>query len=984
LDPSAIDRVAAEAALQSASMANIALNDAQSRDLIARTGAAAQSILTALLQRPELVAQLSAELRSGQIAAATVLPFEESAALQPLQSFLRRQKTEALIRTTLRELYGHADVDRTAKEWSTVASRCAQVALDAARSITEARFGIPLDSQQNRVAFSILAMGKMAGEELNLGSDIDLCYFYETDDGQAGGHSLHEHFSRVAKLVTTLLDEITDEGFVFRVDLRLRPEGSRGAIANSLLSAERYYETWGRPWERAALLRSRPCAGDGPFGVSLQQMLRQFVFRRGIDPTIAIEVSKMLDQSRQEQLKDNDNDLKLGRGGIREAEFFIQSLQLIWGGRHTALQTPSTVSAAQRLRSLALLSHRETEEFLDAWAVLRRAEHRVQMMAGYATHLVFVEPTKRLALARSLGYASVDAFEYALFVARNTVKKLFSTLFTEGESAVQKPPSQPPPASPEAELCALVSTARDDADAVAEISERAKAVLGVADGEASAYALLRLARKADSPFGIVGRHKSPELAAQLLSEIRDAPDPELSLTRFASLLERVGTALPRYAARLASARETTRALLGLLGTSEALTQVLIARPELIDAVCSVGMDAPASDEIARNVEQHILAIEGDFSDEWLDDAVGSLRKAMREVELSVGLADIGRTLTAGEVSRRLSALAQGVVRACFLLAGLEAKQRYGLSPESREPLDGIAVFALGSLAARELAYGGDVDVIVLHDEHRGETRGARRRGITFAEYASRVTQRAIAFLSTPHAQGNGYSVDTRLRPSGAQGTLVVSLRAFESYHSARVDRPAGASWERQALIRARGIAGDKDVLHAAQTLIDTIAYEQGPPDADELRRLRLRMENELGAEKPGFYSLKHGPGALVDIEFAAQALQMKHGADRSVRTPTTRDALRALQAAGYLAEQTATTLLQGEKILRRALLATRLVHQRSWLVEGASSTAAVARKLGFRTRSDQTASSAVLFEIAQTRARVREAFERVLSTIAAR
>lgn len=989
--PESIDPEGALAALDRAHDAAIALDSPSIRDLLARTGAAAPAVLPMLLARPALAAQLARELDvHGRLAPAEVRPDAPLEDKESAQRFLRHARDESLVRTALRELYGHADVDRTAKEWSSVASSCCEIATSVARSIVEGRQGVPLDPAGARVPFTILGMGKLAGEELNLGSDIDLCYFYATDEGAAGDRSIHEHFSKVGSLVTSLLDDVTDDGFAFRVDLRLRPEGSRGAIANALASAERYYETWGRPWERAVLLRSRPCAGDLAFGRELQEALAPFVFRRAVDPMIAVEVARMLERARREQLQDDERDLKLGRGGIREAEFFVQSLQLVWGGRHAALRVPGTVQAVRRLQSLALITHREGEDFLDAWAVLRRAEHRVQVMASYQTHLIPTEPARKLALARSLGYPSVDAFDSELSRARSTVRALFGSLFNDGDGvsgvagvSLARPASSPPPRSPEAQLCDEVARALDDEARREAIGPLAIETLGVQDGETATYALLRLARKADAPLGVIGRERNPELGPRLLAEVRDAPDPDRALSRLADLLERVGTALPRYAARLANNPETARALVGLLGTSDALARALITRPELVDALLTVGVEAPNESAIDTMLEERTHAARASTDEDPIEAAVGAMRRAMREVELAVGLGDMGQAFSAGEVARRLTALAEGVVRRCFVLAADEGRARFGLRPDSVDALDGISVIAMGSLAARELGYGGDVDVIVLYEGDE-DTVGGRRSGVSFAEFVARVTQRAIAFLSAPHREGPGYSVDVRLRPSGAQGTLITTLSAFDRYHRGSASEPRAMGWERQALIRARPIAGDPSLSARAQALLARIAFEGAPPDPSEVRRLRARMESELGHESAGALSLKYGRGSLVDVEFAAQSLQMLYGADATLRSATTRTAIRALRSASLIDAEDADALLHGEKTLRRALLAARLVHGESTLRLRSREAQSIARKLGYRARGDRSAAEALFTDIERTRRATRAAFERVMDAIEAK
>jgi glutamate-ammonia-ligase adenylyltransferase len=978
--PREIDPEGAERALTLAAHAGLPLTEPGVHDLIARAGAAAPVVLPALLGQKGLAATLALELATrgaivpAELPAAHAVPDEPPASTK---SRLRRMRHEALARTALRELYAHADVDRTAREWSQVAAGCTAHAVAAAAALAEGRHGPPLDERGERVPFTVLGMGKLGGEELNLGSDIDICFFYGTDEGTAGERTLNEHFGRVGALVTELLEESTAESFAFRVDLRLRPEGSRGPMANSLASAERYYETWGRTWERAALVRARPIAGAEAFGEQLLEALRPFVFRRAVDPKVAVEMAQMLERTRREQLEHDTRDLKIGRGGIREAEFFVQSLQLIWGGRHRELQVANTLRAVARLRALGLLSHREAQSFGDAWALLRRVEHRVQVMFAYATHLLPDDAVRQQSLARSLGYPSFEALATAVASARETIRSLFATLFPRAEG-----PARPPsvvPMAPEAALADLVASGASRES----IAACARDALGVRDPDGAVDQLLRLARRVDLPLGAIARDRDPQLGPRLLAEVRDAPDPDRALAFLADLFNRLHGAAERYARRLAEAPEKARGLVGLFGASETLSKTLVARPDLVDAVVAGGAGAPTRDEIPALVSAAVAqAARASAEEDPIELTIGALRRVQRETVLAVGLADMAGELTAGEVARRLSRLAQAVLAEAFALAAREAAERYGLRAGARDPLEGVAVFALGSLAAQEMGYGGDLDVIVLYDRE-GETCGGRRAGVSMAEYVVRLTQRAIAFLSSPHAEGPGYAVDTQLRPSGSQGTLVVSLESFVRYHAHAGGEARAASWERQALIRSRFVAGDEAFGESAAAQIESIAYARGPADTNEMVRLRARMERELGAESRGEVALKYGRGALVDVEFAAQALQMAHGDDARVHTPSTRRALVALREAGVLDPVRAEALLSGEKLLRRALLATRLVSERSVLVPGTAAATTVARKLGYRERGDRTPEGGLLADLAHARERVRQAFDAVMADLGA-
>lgn len=960
--PHEVDRDGASRAVELARDVGISLDAPRDREVVETLGAAGAAVLPSLLRVPGLTESLGRELdERGVIEPASVpSPLFASGSAPDLvaaKRALRRMRDEALVRTALRELYALADVDATAREWSVVADRCTAWALAAAEVIVEARNGPPRDARGARCPFVVLGMGKLGGRELNLGSDIDVCFFYGTDEGSAGTRTLNQHFGRVATTLSEMLGQVTAEGFAFRVDLRLRPEGSRGPVANSVASAERYYLTAGRPWERAALLRARPIAGDLALGAALLDAVRPFVYRPDVDPTVVSDIAAMLQRARKELLRDDARDLKLGRGGIREVEFLVQSLQLVWGGAHPQLQVPGTLAALHGLHALGIISHREASALDDAWGLLRRVEHRVQVMTPYATHTLPDAPARLDALARSLGYARGDALVEALDAARNAVRALYDSVQPGGDA----PPTRD---APESVLAHAVASGAG----VERLASLAGECLGVADPEQAAEHLQRLARRADQPLAPAMRDRYPTLGAQLLEEVRDAPDPDLALRHLADLFEKLRPAEP-YARLLMEQPAKARGLIGLFGASERLARTLLAHPSRIDVVVA-GDGAPTVDEITAAVQESAQrARETSAGDP--DALVTALRAASREVTLSIGLADMAGALPPSAVTARLSALAEAVVREALSFAADECVARYGEPPGGA--LDGLSVIALGSLAACELGYGGDLDLAFVYDRE-GVTAGGRRGSVTVNEYAVRVAQRTILLLTMPHQSGPGYAIDTRLRPSGAQGTLVTTREGFARYHDERA-----ASWERQVLLRARPVAGGDVFGEAMRALMASCAYERGPADVRELRRLRARMELELGREDRGEVAIKYGRGALVDVEFAVQALQMKHGLDPRVRTPNTRAALEALHDAGYLDDESYRAFDAGERLLRAVLLATRLTTLRGALVPSSRSATAVARRLGYRDRAATTALESLLADVSAVRDAVRKAFQRVMS-----
>ena len=853
--------------------------DPEALELAAALGAHAPALLPLTIADPSILDDIRRRpLDRHRDAADLRRLFAPVAALEDgpeLHRALRRTRHRAMVRIALREILGLADIDRTAGELAALASAALDAALTACRRTLERRYG-EARAADGPVPLTALGMGKLGGGELNFGSDVDLIFFYGTDDAEVGDGletSVHELFTRLVRRATRALAEVTEDGFVFRVDLRLRPEGSRGPLANSLASAERYYESFGRDWERAALLRGRPIAGDPAFGAEVVEALRPFVFRRQVEPRLAEQMHELVRRSRRELAADPEQNVKLGRGGIREAEFFVQSLQLIWGGRHRELQVPGTIEGLRALRHLGLVSHADAAALEEAWALLRRVEHRIHMVAGYQTHDL---PGDREELARSLGYADAARFEAALAEARAKVAALFDSL-------VERPDEEEDPLAPLLEA----TLAGQPADELVELVE---GTLAVDDGVEGATHLARLARRASSPFGPLGHRERPALARLLLAEVHRAADPTLALRHMADFFLRNQHG---FDAVLAEEPRLTRRLVGLFGASPGLAELLVGHPESLGRVF-VGASVPSAAEIA----------EGHASLAELEDAerfVSELRRLKREHGLRIGLAHVGDELGDRATQRLLTALADAQVEAAFRFALSESERKLGATETP------MAVVGMGKLGGGELGFTSDLDLIFVYDGD-GETD----RGRALVELFSRTAQRALRLLSQLDAEGPGYEIDTRLRPSGSQGLLVVSRAAFERYHAERAQ-----AWERQALVRARVVASSAAAFaeRVGAELAET-AYARGAPDAARVAELRGRMQRELAGERGHRYHPKLGYGGLVDVEFVAQCLQMRHGGDASVRRRHTLDALDALAEGGYLAPGDAEALADGYRFFR--------------------------------------------------------------------
>ncbi len=877
------------------------------------------------------------------------------------QIALRERMRIALLELLPAELGGF-DAARAAAELSLLAELTIEAALKEAERSVFSRFGRPLHADGAPSTLVVLGMGKLGGHELNAGSDVDLVCFYDSDEVElAERHdgepirTASELWTRVVRRMTASLDEVTSDGFVWRVDLRLRPEGSRGPLTSSLAAAERYYESFGRQWERAVLLRARPVAGDLALGDELLLRLAPFVWRRQVDPRIARTMVDLVVRSRLELSADPSRDLKLGPGGIREAEMFVQTLQLVWGGRHPKLRARATVEAAMRLTSAGLLSAREADDIAGAYALLRRAEHAVQSTTALHTHLLPSEPHLLERLARSLGYAGQAELMRALDACRARISELFATLLPEG--AAEESPWTP----------ALAALDHGDLDGFARALEES----GLPPALDLAPALAELARDPSSLLGVRTHELYPVVCETVLDAAVGAADPEQATRYLRRFMQRVRP-VEVYVKLLSEDPPAIRRLVTMLGASAFVGEAVATSPELADLVLFEARRPTAADaraEIERAFAfAHKDTFDGEDDQARIERLVGAVRAAKRRISVQVALADFAGDLDTREATLVLSEVADAV---------LEAAARLSLGLEPGEPVRGLAVIAMGKLGGRDIGYGSDLDVLFLFDPSAGPDDDP-------VAYFTRRARRVIQYVSMPHVDGTGYALDTRLRPSGSHGLLVVSLDSFARYHAERDDaQPRGeraATWERLALLRARHAAGDLELGARMLTIAHRAAYERGGDPREvalDVHRLRQRMERELAREREGRYDVKLGRGGLVDIELAVQLCQLSHGRDARVRTTDTGLAIDALNSACAIDDETAQTLREGYAFLRKLEQRLRVVHDDdTHLVEaGAAGIVPLARRMGF---SGAEPAGELLARYRHVTERVRAAYERIV------
>ena len=941
----------------------------------------------ALRSRPEDVTYVASSGRGARDARAyrrLLLPLvgDLGDALR-VRKALRRFATRERLRIAARELENGSgtDIDVTSRELADLADVCIEVALNEALLWADRRFGLPTKTDGSRAGFCVIGMGKLGGRELNAGSDVDLLLFYDTDEGAVVRESLvqeislHEYFTRVAQRLTSTLDEPTEDGLVWRVDLRLRPEGSSGPLVNALAAAERYYESWGRTWERAALVRARPSAGDLAVGEQILGALSPFVWRREVNPHLADEMAAMLLRARAEIGEDDPRrDLKLGPGGIREAEFFVQSLQLIWGGREPNVRSTNTLDALRRLRARGFVTEREAREVGDGYLALRRLEHRVQFATGLQTHALPDEPSLLGRIARSLGFRGAVQLEKDLDRVRKRIGARMASLSSGAapKASLTRHGSLGSKGESAQSLERLLSAldARDEPRLLASLEER----FDPFRAPDLARHLLALSKRPDGPLGVLSRDQYPGLAEILIDALADAADPEQAARLMATFFARMVTPSV-YVRALAEDPLGTRRLAGLFGASAFLGEAAALHPDLVDRLLFRTSVADAADA-ARAVDDEVGRL-GDLesirdNEMRVDRFVGAMRRAKRGVTMEVGIADLAGELETRKCTLILSGLADAV---------LQHATRFALGADAK-----MALIAMGKLGGREIGYGSDLDLIFVYDGARSRAGSGEPSGEDESEVQERAirgAQRVLRILGTPHGDGPGYELDTRLRPSGNQGLLVVSIDAFARYHESQA-----AAWERQALIKARACAGDPELGARAMAIAVEAAYMRGAPPASDVHHLRMRMERELAGERREGrirYDMKFGRGGLVDVEFAVQYLQMMHGKDPRVRAQDTETALGALEACGYIDSSLASALREGYRLLRQLEQRARVHHGSTspFIEEGAPGLTLLARRMGMRDgRPRGSAAEALLARYVQVTHEVRRAYLAVLGVAA--
>jgi len=903
-----IERMTAAAASRGAFLARLRADPALI-ELLAAIFATSQLLADALVRTPEYLDLVAdPELRDaprtrkaliGELRHDLFVFDTEADRMNAMRRFKRRE----LVRIGARDILGLSDLATTTRELSTLAGACVEVALETVLDDLTSKHGTPIGRHSGEpVEFAVIGMGKVGAGELNYSSDIDVI-FVTSEEGAPRSSSgpavpgakldAEAFFTKAAERLINFISARTDEGHVFRVDTRLRPEGPVGPLVRSLASTERYYAQWGSTWERQALIKARPIAGSAALGARFVEMVRPFVFRRHLSTGDIDEIRQIKRRADGEVARRGEvlTNVKLGRGGIREAEFTAQLLQLLLGGQYPQLQTPATLDALGLLAQLGFLGNDEAERLAEAYRFLRTVEHRLQLEHGVQTHRLPNEPRALYRLARRCAFAdegeaaTVARFHDELGGHVEAVARTYRSLLAE--TADRLAPKQTAGERQRVDDAAVLLDREAPAEQVAAAAVR----YGLEEATRGARLLQALALGPPySPHLAAARFTFVRIAPRILELLPEVPDPYAALANLETFVAAYGSRGVLYEL-LATNTETLRMLLLLFGTSRFLSDILCRQPELFDA--TVRRDVLESSAVTAF---GVVFEELPLDELGPDEALAYFAQYRNEELFKIGLRDILRLADVRETMGALSELARRV--AALVLERCEAafRARYG-SPRNAggEPAR-FCVIGVGKLGGGELSYGSDLDVLLVCDAD-GDTTGGKQ-SVPAAQYVGELAAAVLHTMTTPTPLGALAKVDARIRPAGEQGPLCPTLESYANEYRRRIQ-----PWEKQALLRAAYVAGDRSLAAEFMRVRDEAVFAEPlrRDEVDEIVRIRERMAAERVATAARDRDLKLSHGGLVEIEFTAQLLALVYGRDdRSLVQANTARALAALGAAGHL------------------------------------------------------------------------------------
>ena len=822
---------------------------------------------------------------------------------------LRQAKRVVALLCAVADIAGHWRLERVTQALSDLADATLSLAvahlLRAAHDAGELALPHPDDPARGS-GFTVLGMGKLGARELNYSSDVDLVLLHDPDAGVYRGEVAGAFFTRIARSLVALMEARDADGYVFRTDLRLRPDPAATPPCIALPAAIAYYESMGQNWERAAMLKARPVAGDLATGAAFLAAIRPFIWRRHLDFAAVADIHAMkrrIDTHKRTGLAGGadpaarvaGHNVKLGQGGIREIEFLAQTLQLVWGGRDPGLRTPATLEALRLLARAGHLPPRAAADLAAAYRFLRQVEHRLQMVADRQTHSLPEQPAALSGFALFMGYPDAAAFAAALLRHLERVRKRYRAVFEQ----VPEPADGPVTAldfaggrePPTHTLMALEGMG---------YATPLSVVLAVQGWKSGRVRALRSER---------ARELMTQVLPALLAAFARQRQPDAAFARFDGFLSRLPAGV-----QLLSLFQRNPALLdrvaAVLGAAPSLADHLARTPSALEGLLMPEVDG----DFPRTLRTRLAETQA------LEDAIAVIRRTVREEDFAISVATLEARMDANAAGLLRAGLADAAIAALLPRVLADFSDRFGQVRGGA-----LCVVLLGKAGGREMMAGSDLDLMLIYDHPASVTESTAARPVAASQWFIRAVQAFVAALTAPDASGPLYAVDMRLRPSGNKGPVAVSLRAFQHYHA-----PGGAAWtwERMALTRARVVAGPAALRRRVEAAIRHAIAAAGPPERirADAAAMRARLARDLPPK--GAWDVKHRAGGQMEVELLAQALQLANAAHPEALNPTTRAALAGLAAAGALAAEDAELLVLADRAWRTVQGMLRLTEGR--------------------------------------------------------
>ena len=869
-----------------------------------------------------------------------------------LKENLRIARNKAALTIAIADLQGQWSLDRVTENLTNVADACLRATinwllLDAGRQTK--LVGLDPENPAIDCGYVVMAMGKHGAHELNFSSDIDLIVLYDPDIAPVSDNvEPSSFFVRLTKRIVAIMQDMTRDGYAYRVDLRLRPDPRATQVAISFDAALNYYESMGQNWERAAMIKARPVAGDMALGQRFLKEIQPFIWRKYLDFAAIAEVHSLKRQIHavkgHGEIAVLGHNVKLGRGGIREIEFFVQTQQLIAGGRNEALRGIATIDMLNRLVRADWISQKAADDLKQSYRFLRQVEHRIQMITDQQTHQLPSDQQRFDDLASFAGFPDSVVFADKLRGTFELVQKYYDDLFEDSDAD---------------ERSGLNFSGEDDDDQTLiqlqhmGFAQPAMISSTIKGWYAGRYRAMRTE---------IARERLTELLPALLTALGRSGDPDGAFVAFDRFVSGLPTGIQLFSLLRANP-QFVDLIANILGAAPRLAQELSRRPKMLDAVLEPTFfsELPDKREIAQSVA---LAVPATLD---IDQVLDQSRIVGREQMFRIGVRTLTDTMSAGDAGKAYSHLAECLIERLLEAVIEELETRHGTIAGGS-----VCVVAMGKLGGKEMTAASDLDLIVIYDHDEDVFTSSGPKGVSPNQYYARLTQRLISALSAPTAEGVLYEVDMRLRPSGNKGPIATRISGFEDYQ-----KNSAWTWEKMALTRARVVAGDEAFKDRVSKAIATSLCAKRDQqavlnDAIEMRKTMLANKNP---QTP--WDLKGTSGGMVDVEFIVQVLQIIHGHDNpAVLSQNILGGIANLARENVLDRQTANQLEQICQLYQQLIQILKLGVSGSFDPQTAPS--GLVKLIAAATASPDLATSEELLKEAQST--IRNIFNRILST----